>query len=124
MVRFARRPEQVQTGRISLMVAGLVGVAALAMYVVMHEGETTLPQQRTLSDFQVTWVCEGPRQHVFTAPGRFEPLPCHRCSRPSHILLDFVCPVHELVFDAEVEFARRQAGTSFRTWFWVSADCF
>ncbi len=104
MVRAAPDREQTRTARISLASAFGASALALLVWMYMKEPPPTVPTQRTLSSFPVTWICEKNPNHRFIANGRFQSLPCRECDGRCYIQLTYICPVHKNTFDVFVQF--------------------
>jgi hypothetical protein len=106
MVKAAPDPQQRRMARISYASAFSAAVLALTGWLIFHESPTPVAERRALEQASLLWVCEKNPNHRFVARGRFEPRPCRECDGQCFIQLRFRCPVHEVEFDALVQFER------------------
>jgi hypothetical protein len=113
MVRVAEDKTQVRTARWSLLGALGTGVLAVILLSVFREPPPQPAPQRSLTSTPVLWTCAVNPAHEFTAPGRFDPMPCRfgGCGGVCSIHLRLVCAEHPTPFDAWVLFERTGAGT-------------
>lgn len=91
-----------QSARISLLVAILVAVMVFFGWRIWHTNGEPLAESRTLTDFELRWVCA--RGHHFVAPGRMTQMICPICGDTAEVADVYECPQHG-PFEVQVRFA-------------------
>lgn len=108
MVRVAADSKTVQSGKWSLIAAGIVALIAVLTLSLMRAEPPQAAPQRSLVSYPVVWTCERDATHEFTANGRYDPMPCRHpgCGGMCSIHLVFACERHHQPFDVWVQFDR------------------
>jgi hypothetical protein len=112
MVRVAADKSETRSAWLSLIGALAVALLAVAALTYFREPPPAAAPQRRLTNSPVKWTCELNPAHEFTAPGRFDPLPCSAAGCPGQcsIRVRFRCLAHERGFDAWLRFEPAPAG--------------
>ena len=76
----------------TLVCVSLVAAMLIGAWLLWRSEPPVQGHQRTLSEFEVRWICEA--GHEFTAPTQTQPRVCPECGAAAEILDIYACEVH------------------------------
>ena len=76
----------------TLVCVSLVAAMLIGAWQLWRSEPPVQAHQRTLSEYEVQWICEA--GHEFTAAARTQPRVCPECGAPAEIVDIYACEVH------------------------------